>query len=65
MTIILCGGGRPILEIVKRCPMPIVMVYTHEGNGQLTGSLSFMLSVVQIIFLLAHKPINCPFPSWV
>ena len=37
MTIILCGGGRPIIEIVKRCTMPIVMVYTHEGNGQLMG----------------------------
>lgn len=35
--IILCGGGKPIIEIVKRCKMPIAMVYTHEGNGQLMG----------------------------
>jgi len=37
MSLILCGGGRPIIEIVKHCPMPIAMVYTHEGNGQLMG----------------------------
>ena len=33
--IIFCGGGKPIIDIVKNCRMSIAAVYTHPGNNQL------------------------------